>query len=124
MCGIFGFLLNRPLEGTDLERGRRATAMLEHRGSEGSGEWMDVARGVYLGHTRLAILDRSEANAQPLSRGGLTLSYNGEIYNFVELREELEAAGYPGMETLSPGTHLAVAGVVSDRPQAGLASDA
>ncbi len=93
MCGIFGFLLNRPLEGTDLERGRRATAMLEHRGPDGSGEWIDRARGVYLGHTRLAILDRSEANAQPLSRAGLTLTYNGEIYNFVELREELEARG-------------------------------
>ncbi len=123
MCGIFGFLLNRPLESTDLERGRRATAMLEHRGPDASGEWIDRVRGVYLGHTRLAILDRSEANAQPLSRAGLTLTYNGEIYNFVEQREELEAAGNSGMETLSPATHLAVAGVVSDRPQAGLASD-
>ncbi len=94
MCGIFGFLLNRPLAGADLERGRRATARLRHRGPDGSGEWMDLERGAYLGHTRLAILDRSEANAQPLSRAGLTLTYNGEIYNFVELREELEAAGH------------------------------
>ena len=93
MCGIFGFLLNRPLEGADLERSRRATAGLHHSGPDGSGEWMDVARGAYLEHTRLAILDRSEANAQPLSRAGLTLTCNGEIYNFVELREELEAAG-------------------------------
>jgi asparagine synthetase B (glutamine-hydrolysing) len=77
MCGISGILLNRPLEGTDLERGRRATVMLEHRGPEGSGEWMDRARGVY-----------------------------------------------PGMETLPPATHLAVAGVVSGRLQPGLASDA
>ncbi len=93
MCGIFGFLLNRPLGGADLERGRGATARLHHRGPDGSGEWMDVARGAYLEHTRLAILDRSEANAQPLSRAGLTLTYNGEIYNSVELREELEARG-------------------------------
>ncbi len=124
MYSIFGFLPNRPFEGADLELGRRATAMLEHRGPDRGAEWMDVARGVYLGHTRLAILDRSEANAQPLSRAGLTLTYNGKIYNFVKLREELEATGYPGLETLPPATHLAVAGVVSDRPQAGLASDA
>ena len=124
MCGIFGFLLNRPLEGTDLERGRRATAMLEHRDPNCSGEWMDGALDVYLGRTRLAILDRSGANAQPLSRAGLKLTYNGELCSFVEQREELEVNDYPGMETLSPATHLAVAGIVSDRPQAGLGSDA
>ncbi len=93
MDGIFGFLLNRPFEGADLELGRRETAGLHHRGPDGSGEWMDVARGAYLGCTRLAILASSEANAQPLSRAGLTLMCNDEIYNSVELREELEAWG-------------------------------
>ena len=93
MCGIFGFALNRPLTPADIERGRRGTRMLVHRGPDGDGEWSAADLGVYLGHRRLAIIDLSPENAQPMAAGNNVLTYNGEIYNFEELRVELEDRG-------------------------------
>src|SRR3972149_1961725 len=93
MCGIFGFSLNRPVRESDLALGRRGAEMLRHRGPDGSGEWADAARGLYLGHRRLAVIDTSAANAQPMTSGALTVSFNGEIYNFKELRDELAGRG-------------------------------
>ena len=58
-----------------------------HRGPDDQGIW--TAAGVALGHRRLSILDLSTAGRQPMHHGSLTLTYNGEIYNFKELREEL-----------------------------------
>ena len=68
---------------------------LEHRGPDASGvlEIVDPETSVVLAHTRLSIIDLSSAANQPLVKGGLTLSYNGEIYNYREVRRELEAAG-------------------------------
>ena len=93
MCGIFGFSLARPLRESDFALGRRGTTALAHRGPDGSGEWTQAARGLYLGHRRLSIIDLSEANAQPMTRGPLTVAYNGEIYNYREIRDELAARG-------------------------------
>ena len=70
MCGIFALLLNRPLSDSDIDLGRRGTGALHHRGPDGEGEWFDREKGVYLGHRRLAIIDLSPANAQPLRRDG------------------------------------------------------
>ena len=72
---------------------RRMTDAIKHRGPDGEGQYVDGALG--LGHRRLAILDLSPAGHQPMmsSDGRYVLSYNGEIYNFMELRVELEAAG-------------------------------
>lgn len=71
------------------------TATLHHRGPDGSGMQMDGPVG--LGHTRLKIIDLSEAANQPMSNqtGTLWIVFNGEIYNFRELRTELQAQGYP-----------------------------
>lgn len=68
---------------------------LVHRGPDGRGTWTDATAGVAFGHTRLAILDLSHAADQPMAdeRGPLALVYNGEIYNFAELRAELAADG-------------------------------
>lgn len=93
MCGIFGFWLKRPLTADDLARGRDGTRMLGHRGPDGAGEWYDGERGLYLGHRRLAILDVSARADQPMLRGGSVIVFNGEIYNFSELRSELSASG-------------------------------
>ena len=93
MCGIFGFVLNRPLTPADIEQGRRGTRMLVHRGPDGDGEWSDADLGVYLGHRRLAIIDLSPENAQPMAAGNNVMTYNGELYNFEELRVELEDRG-------------------------------
>ncbi|MGH7044202.1 MAG: hypothetical protein ACREFY_19020, partial [Acetobacteraceae bacterium] len=71
------------------------TAALEHRGPDGEGYWFDRAAGIALGHRRLAIVDLSDAGRQPMvSEGGnLIVTYNGEIYNFQDLRNDLEARG-------------------------------
>ena len=70
-------------------------ALVESRGPDDSGEWTDPDAGMALGHRRLAIIDLSPGGRQPMvSAGGdLVIAYNGEIYNFRELRAELESAG-------------------------------
>ena len=63
--------------------------MLAHRGPDNGGEWMDRANGVFLGHRRLSIIDLSAASNQPMTRANLTVSYNGEIFNYRTLRDQL-----------------------------------
>ena len=96
MCGIAGIFLSPARQRPD--RLEALPAMLEslrHRGPDGDGLWFDQEGGVALGHRRLAIVDLTEAGRQPMAGhgGDLIVTYNGEIYNFVELRAELEAAG-------------------------------
>jgi asparagine synthase (glutamine-hydrolysing) len=92
MCGIAGIFHLETAKPVDPERVRRMTDAIAHRGPDGSGVW--TAPGVGLGHRRLSIIDL-EGGAQPMHSddGALSLSFNGEIYNFRELRRELEAAG-------------------------------
>ena len=69
--------------------------LVESRGPDDAGEWADPEAGVALGHRRLSIIDLSPHGRQPMvsAGGALVIAYNGEIYNFPELRAELEAAG-------------------------------
>lgn len=94
MCGIAGIwqLDGRPVERTTIER---FLAALAHRGPDGEGILLADDGRLALGHRRLAILDRSAAAAQPMrsASGRYDITYNGEIYDFVELRAELERAG-------------------------------
>lgn len=90
MCGIAG-LFNTNGEPAPREVLEFMNRMQAHRGPDGSDIFLD--REVGLGHTRLAIIDLSEGGHQPLTIEGLTLTYNGEVYNYRELRVELEAAG-------------------------------
>lgn len=95
MCGIvgaFGYLDDAVRAGM-----RRASAALQHRGPDADGEysWTEGDRGVLLLHRRLSILDLSAAGHQPMhGPGGATICYNGEVYNFQDLRAELRAAGH------------------------------
>jgi asparagine synthase (glutamine-hydrolysing) len=93
MCGIAGILR---FDGRCADAGLLAamTAAVAHRGPDGSGHYVDGPVG--LGHRRLAIIDLSDAASQPLSNedGTIRVSYNGEIYNFAEIRVELEARGH------------------------------
>ena len=93
MCGIAGIFHLETAKPVDPERVRRMTDAIAHRGPDGSGVW--TAPGVGLGHRRLSIIDLG-GGAQPMHSedGAITVTYNGEIYNFLELRKELEAAGY------------------------------
>ena len=93
MCGIAGIFHIETAKPVDPERVKRMTDAIAHRGPDGAGVW--TAPGVGLGHRRLSIIDL-EGGAQPMHSddGALSLTFNGEIYNFRELRKELEAAGY------------------------------
>jgi asparagine synthase (glutamine-hydrolysing) len=94
MCGIAGVL---SLDGSrvDLERLHQMTEVISHRGPDGEGHWISSDGQVGLGHRRLAILDLSERGAQPMHYlGRYTITLNGEIYNYIELREELKKKGY------------------------------
>lgn len=74
---------------------RRMRDRLMHRGPDARGAWVDAEAGIALGHTRLALIDRSALGAQPMTdaHGRYVLVLNGEIYNFSELRAELGGAG-------------------------------
>ena len=93
MCGIAGLVHTdaAPVSAVSL---RRMTDAIAHRGPDGEGQW--VEGNVGLGHRRLAIIDLSPAGHQPMVSVDhrFVLSYNGEVYNFRELRSELEALGY------------------------------
>jgi len=94
MCGICGNInLDSEMNVSrhDIER---MVNQLIHRGPDSSGFWLGARVG--LGHTRLSIIDLSKAANQPMSNedASIWITYNGEVYNFQELRDELEAKGH------------------------------
>jgi asparagine synthase (glutamine-hydrolysing) len=93
MCGISGLLSDRA--AVTAEQMRAMTDRIVPRGPDSSGEWIGAGGRLGFGHRRLAIVDLSVAGHQPMQSGcgRYTITYNGEIYNFVQLRAELEAAG-------------------------------
>jgi len=93
MCGIAGIFFVETGKPVDEARVRAMLAPMEHRGPDGSGVWS--APGVGLGHLRLSIIDLG-GGAQPMAtpEGDVVVTFNGEIYNFAELRAELEAKGH------------------------------
>jgi asparagine synthase (glutamine-hydrolysing) len=93
MCGIAGLFHTDVPKPVEPARIRAMTDVLAHRGPDGSGVW--TAPGVGLGHRRLSIID-PEGGAQPMLTPDrrLALSFNGEIYNFRDVRAELEAKGH------------------------------
>jgi asparagine synthase (glutamine-hydrolysing) len=93
MCGIAGLFYVSTPKPVDPKRVRAMADVLAHRGPDGSGVW--TSAGVGLGHRRLSIIDLATGDQPMLSADGrLALSYNGEIYNFREVRAELEALGH------------------------------
>jgi asparagine synthase (glutamine-hydrolysing) len=97
MCGLAGFY-----RGPGNDRGEEAQTLarmgeaIHHRGPDQGAEWLDCESGIGLSSRRLAIIDLSPAGHQPMhsSSGRFVLSYNGEVYNHLDLRRELEAAGH------------------------------
>ena len=94
MCGINGIFAYRDgaprVDGEELVRSREC---MRSRGPDAADVWVSEDGRVGLGHRRLAIIDLSPAGAQPMRRGALAIIFNGEIYNYKELRARLEAKG-------------------------------
>jgi asparagine synthase (glutamine-hydrolysing) len=94
MCGIAGIveISGKPVEPSDISH---LTGLLAHRGPDGTGIWFNADRSVALGHRRLAIIDPGPGGYQPMlsADGRYVITFNGQIYNFLELRRELEAQG-------------------------------
>jgi asparagine synthase (glutamine-hydrolysing) len=92
MCGIYGWL------GPDINVGEaeRQRDLLSHRGPDDAGSWYDAEAQVWLGHRRLSIFDLSPAGHQPMASasGRYQIVFNGEIFNFLELRSDLETFGH------------------------------
>ena len=94
MCGIVG--ITNSGGGTSVDLVVRMRDTLRHRGPDDEGSWQSGDGRVALGHRRLSIIDLSSAGRQPMpdATGALQITFNGEIYNYRELRRELEAAGH------------------------------
>ena len=94
MCGISGFVdySNK----TSLEVLEKMNRSLAHRGPDGEGYsiYKNESATVGLGHRRLSIIDLSPGGSQPKSFGSLHITYNGEVYNHVEIKKELEGKGH------------------------------
>ena len=97
MCGFVGFIGEPGGLGADeMERlVARMADRLESRGPDDAGTWVSRSAGIALGHRRLAIIDLSAAGRQPMvsASGRSVIAYNGEVYNFAEIRRDLEAEG-------------------------------
>jgi len=95
MCGLAGFFspggIASGREAQDILA--KMSARMAHRGPDASGQWMDTAQGIAFGHQRLSIIDVSDCGIQPMASpsGRFVIVFNGEIYNHLELREDLRS---------------------------------
>ena len=89
MCGFVGFFNDHNLS---IESFQKTINTLEHRGPDDSGNWVDLDKKLFLGHRRLSVLDTSKSGSQPMqsSNKRYVIVYNGEIYNHLEIREQIE----------------------------------
>lgn len=95
MCGIAGIFRRQGGAAALADTVGRMTDALAHRGPDASGVWTDTGGKICLGHRRLSILELSAAGAQPMHSdcGRFSVTFNGEIYNHLDIRRELEADG-------------------------------
>src|SRR5580765_3800270 len=94
MCGIAGILSIDPSLVSQSRLEKMADA-ITHRGPDGKKIWISSGANIGFAHTRLSIIDLSESAAQPMNYlNRYTIVYNGEIYNYLELRESLKTKGY------------------------------
>lgn len=95
MCGIVG-IISTNIEEVSFSILKRMTDSISHRGPDGEGQWISQDQNIGFGHRRLSILDLSAAGKQPMHYGDgrYTITFNGEIYNYIELRERLKLKGY------------------------------
>ena len=92
MCGINGIISLKKSLYNGQKLIKKMNSSVVHRGPDNSGIWTNNI--VFLGHQRLSILDLSELSNQPMTFKNFVLIFNGEIYNFIEIREKLKKEGY------------------------------
>ena len=97
MCGLTGFIIKRkgfPNNWNDILT--KMANQIVHRGPDNDGVWYDIEEGVGLAHRRLAILDLSPHGHQPMisASGRFVIVYNGEVYNFRDIKDELLESGH------------------------------
>jgi len=92
MCGLFGVASLKNFSESDLLQANSARDKLSHRGPDYGDCW--VSDNIYIGHRRLSIIDTSYSGNQPMSSGNIVIAVNGEVYNFKQLRLELEQSGF------------------------------
>src|SRR5574337_1101598 len=94
MCGIAG-IASKNIQLISKERIQSATECLRHRGPDDEGAWINKEGTVALGHRRLSIIDLSKEAAQPMQYlNRYCIIHNGELYNYIELKEQLAKKGY------------------------------
>ena len=94
MCGIAG-IISADKSNISLSRLKKMATAIAHRGPDGEGFWINKKENIGLAHRRLSIIDLSDEAAQPMHyTRRYSIVYNGEIYNYIELRKELKKAGY------------------------------
>ncbi|WP_027407978.1 asparagine synthase (glutamine-hydrolyzing) [Anoxybacteroides tepidamans] len=98
MCGIAAIFSKNPIPFATI---KKMTDIIEHRGPDGEGHQSFLNGQLWLGHRRLAIVDLSDNGAQPMSykNGRYWIVFNGEVYNYIEIRKELEQRGHRFMST-------------------------
>jgi asparagine synthase (glutamine-hydrolysing) len=107
MCGIAGIVSSDPNKVT-IERLKKMTDIIDYRGPDGDGHWINTGKNAGLGHRRLSIIDLSHEADQPMHYlGRYSIVFNGEIYNYLELKETLSKRGYTF--TTSSDTEVLVA---------------
>lgn len=95
MCGIAGVWYLNSKSAEDVSVIKKMTDSISHRGPDGDGFWFSKERTLQLGHRRLAIIDLTDGGKQPMLFGDrYVITFNGEIYNYVELKQELAERGY------------------------------
>ena len=95
MCGISG-IYNFNQSKVSITNLKKMTDVIIHRGPNGEGHWLNTNGNVGFGHRRLSIIDLSDNGKQPMhyANDRYTITFNGEIYNYIELKNELKLKGY------------------------------
>ena len=94
MCGVFAISSRYKFDNELQSIGAEGVSLLRHRGPDNSSTWVDKENKIFLGHSRLSILDLTDNSSQPMESCDHVISFNGEIYNYIEVRRRLKGLGH------------------------------
>ena len=94
MCGVVAILSREGINNYHINIAKKTIELLRHRGPDDQNIWLDNSNGIIIGHTRLSIIDLSDNASQPMKKNNVVISFNGELYNYKEIRKILEYKGH------------------------------